>query len=747
MAFIISLLLIYVVYRIVKKISTQKELRKISEINSAIKIFEMAGHGSVNKTKADEWARVSNKGVKWYGYGQGINIQGYHIPHGLIYVGSLSIYDSENDACIINPTLKVTSSESSETDEKMEYWSQYRYLSVKCRGAYLAWLAGGRSDPDVDIGCVFLFFYGLERRLFLDGQQTGVSKEERLKIIEEVKRLLAIYGDNRSFRGYANNLLAMEWVFHQSDQPIPSYIDFTDRYCLAPFQVILAQYVAAGKPIPSDIALQWINLHPEFGLKTPARRCAKEFKELFAHQYKQRFGDGLVIKPNKTLLKLEYRSANPSLWNILKPKATNLPHPFVLAGPLKKINALVEECTTKLEPYSRYLGRKGNDPNSWTALSLLPKELMNQTLGIDKMKTYLAQVCAEGPSIVPVVALYEKLGEKCPVSLDKRGFESLAVLIEKIGFGIVPDVRFYNIKPKLGGEMVVFPHGHGIDFQPSAKFFMMSTILHLGSIISQVDQNVSATEEAVLQGLIQNSRELTAIEKDSLMAFLYWCLRTPQDVAGLKQKLSGISIAEKAVISHALISVAQADGYIDPKEVSLLEKLYPMLGLNKEQAISDIHTLATANEPVVISLRDSSRSFSIPNPIANAEQSRGFYLNEELVKMREEETRRVKSVLEGIFSDQTEEEVDTDVSSVVMSVGGALTGLDQAHQDLFSRLLAQEAWSRSALQGLCKELGLMVDGAMEVLNEWAFDRANAPLLEDGEPIYVDVNLAKEITNA
>jgi hypothetical protein len=73
--------------------------------------------------------------------------------------------------------------------------------------------------------------------------------------------------------------------------------------------------------------------------------------------------------------------------------------------------------------------------------------------------------------------------------------------------------------------------------------------------------------------------------------------------------------------------------------------------------------------------------------------------------------------------------------------------LDEVHQNLFHRLLAQEAWERSAIHELCKELGLMVDGAMEVLNEWAFDNANAPLIDDGDPVYVDVNLAKEIINA
>jgi hypothetical protein len=41
----------------------------------------------------------------------------------------------------------------------------------------------------------------------------------------------------------------------------------------------------------------------------------------------------------------------------------------------------------------------------------------------------------------------------------------------------------------------------------------------------------------------------------------------------------------------------------------------------------------------------------------------------------------------------------------------------------------------------------MPDGALEVLNEWSFANANAPLIEDGAPIYVDLELAKELNNA
>ncbi len=41
-------------------------------------------------------------------------------------------------------------------------------------------------------------------------------------------------------------------------------------------------------------------------------------------------------------------------------------------------------------------------------------------------------------------------------------------------------------------------------------------------------------------------------------------------------------------------------------------------------------------------------------------------------------------------------------------------------------------------------MNLMVDGALETLNEWAFEHANAPLIEDGELVYIDIELAKEI---
>ncbi len=746
MEIIIGLIVIYVIYRIFKGLSSNKKPPKAPEITVH---FEVSGPGGY-RSESERYERPSGKPAKWYGAGQGVSVQGYDITGGLIYVGEtlLDAHGYDNDACLINPKLTVSLSDPREGGEEMGYWPHYGRIPAKCRGAYLKWLASGRSEPEANIGYVFLFFYGLERRLFVDGQKGGGSENERSEIVNEVNRLLKIYGSNRSFRGYASNFLAMEWVLYQSDRPVPDYLDFNDRYCSEPFRVVLAQYVAAGKPIPADVGLQWIILHPEFCLRTPARRCAKEFRDLFVRRYKQHFGDGLLVKPNKTPLKLEYRAASPSVRGDLKLKVPDLPNPFILTGPLKKLSTLAEECTVELEPYSRFLGRKDNDPTSLTAWALLPKELMSHAPGAEKVQAHLAQVCAGGPGLISVDALYDSLGDKAPSQLGKKDSESLAALVEGMGFGMAPDARFHNIKPNPDGKVIIFPHGHGVDFRPSKEFRTVGTILRLGAMVCQIDQDLSPAEEATLQSLIQDNRELTSIEKDSLLAFLHWCLIIPQGTAGLKQRLTEVSTAEKTAISHILISVAHADGRIDPKEVKQLEKLYTTLGLNKEQVTSDIHALAATSEPVTVGLRGPETTFSIPKPTTEAGVSKGFRLNEDLIRIREEETRQVKGVLEGIFADQAEDQVDIgSTPAMVAPTSSPLAALDEAHQIFFHRLLTQETWERSALHEICKELGLMVNGAMEVLNEWAFDNANAPLIDDGEPVYVDVNLAREIINA
>ena len=707
----------------------------------SITISTSYGYGSESST------RPAGSPAKWYGPDESVDVKGHLLP-GMVYVGG-NLPDRNNyynDASLINPKLKVVNAEPWQHGDEMGYWSSYDRIPPQCRGAYLKWLSTGRSEPEANIGYVFLFFYGLERRLFHDGRKQWIAEPERQAIVDEVRRLLSIYGENRSFRGYASNLLAMEWVLFRSHEEIPDYINLSASYSSDPFQVQLARNVAAQIPLSPSMAIQWLTLHPEFGLRTPARRCLKEFQELFTRRYLEKHGEGIVVPPNKKTLSISYHAASPSLRGI-QLDFDELPNPFMLTAPLKKVHAIAEACTDELDAYSRYLGRKGSDPTSLAALALLPKDLVPTAPAALKIKDALRAVASGGPGLFETVKLYEVLGEEPPTQIGKKDAENLAAFVEKLGFGLIPDVRYYGIRPDKNASVVIYPHGHGIDFKPSGEFRLVGAMVRFGAMVSQSDGNVSPDEEALLKGLIQDNRNLTGIEKDSLLAYLHWSLYTQQGTSGLKQKLAELGEPEKAVVSRILISVAYADGYIDPKEVKQLEKLYTSLGLDKSQVMSDLH-VASTDAPVTVALQDREVSHAIPQPPS---ATPAFALNEELIRIREQETRQVRDVLENIFAEQVEEAAPVDTAPQVAQsdLGSAspLEGLDQAHQNLFSRLAAQTHWERDAVYEICKELGLMLDGAMEVLNEWAFDNVNAPLVDDGDPIYFDTELAKEIVDA
>jgi tellurite resistance protein len=657
---------------------------------------------------------------------------------GLVYVGENlpDLSRGHNDACLINPTLRIAAAEPWQGGEEMDYWPKYDSIPARCRGAYLKWLATGRSDSKACVGYVFLFFYGLERRLFHDGMKQRISEKERAAIVGEVRRLLAVYGENRSFKGYATNLLAMERGLFQPQADIPDYLNLADSFSADPFQVQLARYAAAQKPLPAMMALQWLRFHPDFGLRTPARRCAKEFNELFARRYAEKFGDGLVVPLNQKKLSIAYRAANPSLRG-LRLDFAELPDPFSLTAPLKKIFAVSESCAAELEAYSRYLGRKGSDSASLAALALLPGDLAAPAA--EKIRGLLGRIAADGPGLVETKTLYEIMGQPLPAQIDKKDAENLAVLVEKLGFGLVPDVRYHGAKPDKNAQVAVFPQGHGPDFKPSREFRLVGAMLRLGALVGQSDGKVSPPEENLLKSLVHDDRELTGAEKGALLAYLHWRLYAPQETAGVKRKVSELDSDCKELVGRILISVAHADGRIDPNEVKQLEKLYPALGLDKARVAGDLHAMAGAD-----GLAEAAR---LEPALTRPPQTAGpaFSLNDELIRLRERETLEVRNVLENIFNEQPEKPSPDEPQETPEE--NPLAGLDQPYQKLLTRLMEQEHWERPAVHEICGELRLMLDGALEVLNEWAFANANAPLIEDGDPIYVDLELAKELANA
>jgi len=160
---------------------------------------------------------------------------------------------------------------------------------------------------------VFLFLYGLERRALAEKSQ--VSRAEWEQIREEVRRLLGIYAHSKSFLTYASGLLGiMSAATLDSDDLADNPPRVTKSY-QSPnlsLRMGLGWMAKNSRPIPAGWALSWVKSHEAFYERPAVTRCQDQFERLFAVRYREQFGEGAVVKPNKTAVRGSYKPASAS---------------------------------------------------------------------------------------------------------------------------------------------------------------------------------------------------------------------------------------------------------------------------------------------------------------------------------------------------------------------------------------------------------------------------------------------------
>ena len=690
-------------------------------IRAFFRLLGSSGTSKKRRIKEDEKLPPPDSPAKWYGAVEEPSFKGFSIPGGLVYVGGkLLDYSGTNDACLINPHLELSDEEA--VEPFVIHGLSYSAISPRQRVAYLEWLSDGRENPDCDSGCVLLFFYGLERRLFLDGPRGRVLSNERKSIVLEVLRLLQIYGKNELLRGFFLNLLAMEWALFGEGKEIPAYLNFPGACGTEVFPAIAACLADRDLPLPGETALQWLIPKLEENILPAARRHPELFRQLFLLRYNEKFERGIPLYPGRSPLILEYCGANPSLGSRLKIRIPNLPNPFVIRVPLQKITALAAECAVELEPYSlKLLELKGKEDTS--ARKLLPHGLIPFLPEKEGIHQELSNLCASGPVLVRLRLLERILGYQTPAEIID-GVSSLKEKAEAFGFAILPscpgEVLSFCCDP-----LIALYEGPAVT-APSEECCLLAAIIRLGAIIFQASGRVLTAGENLLRALIGDDERLSEDEKKSLQALLLWTFRTPQSASELRGVLRDFSEEWKGAMSRMLLTVGLADGTMDKEEVKQLEKLYSYFGLEKKKLSSDLASLSSVAEP---SDERSSAELSYKS------------LYQELTLLQQRETGRIDKIFDGIFENPCIAEEKSD-SSAETSLSP--TSLDEAHRKLLERLAEKSTWNREEYSHLCSELSLSVESSLARLNKWIFAKAGMSLIEDGDPIFIDTLLVKEV---
>jgi uncharacterized tellurite resistance protein B-like protein len=674
----------------------------------------------------------------WVLPGHSVTVAGAIIPGGMVYVGtSLSTPSEWNDPCLIDPSKSVATRGDC-TERLMGYWPSYSTISAEARRAYLNWLASGRSNPAADIGYVFLFFYGLERRAIVDAAKDVVAQADWAAIAAELRSLLAIYGDKSgSFRGYASALL--DWVSlaeHPSrlyEKPIPS---FPRNYELPLYlRLALGQAAVDGVPVPAHLALAWARLEPNIFLRTPATRCATEFERLFEIKYAEMCDRGMVLPRNRTKLKLVYRPASAGLRGYQELTLTfkDTPDVTVLTAPLKTLREVIEAATKPLESYSRFVSKNPDVKLSLEGLLQLPATLWPESAqeSIQSLKTRIG----EGMVAMPFQELLANLGAKAAFTKDRT--LGLARALESANVGFEPDVLSGAKPPKAEDPVVLFalPPSEPVS-RASGPYLAAAVTLQLASAVASADGDFTTKEVNHLRETVLSWKHLTPSQTRRLLAHLRLLMQAPASLTTLKKKFEPLDLAVKETIAAFMAAVAQADNDVSPAEVKMLEKIYKALGVDPKRVFSDVHAVAASTKSTAATR-------------AKAEQS-GFKLDPARIAELQKDTEKVSALLANIFLEADEPtavgapvaDVASDAEAVEPAAG--LLDLDEIHTALARMLLSRPEWSREELMDVAADMELMLDGALEHINEAAFDTHDMPFFEGEGPMTVNPEILEKV---
>ena len=682
--------------------------------------------------------RHSQDVMEWIAPGEVVTVAGRDIP-GMVYLGSGSFRRGPawGDNPYIDPGLRVAADDPDVAGDSFSYWPSYSEIPPQARAAYLDWLADGRRDKKYGAGYVFLFFYGLERRFFVDSP----SDAERQALVAETERLLRIYGESRSIQGYLGGFLDAARVVLATEHALEPELDSSGYELPIGLRVAIGRMTKQGIPLSANWLLAWYSAHPEYYFRTPAIRAQPEFKALFKSLFDERYPKGLKARVSKRVLTAQYRASSGAFEVDLHPFIGDVPDISRLSQPLNAAKKIVDEATDALDRYSRFLGRNPDSRTTIEAHILLPRRLWAQfpCPDMEELRNWVDRVI--GSDHLPLVEeVIERIEGKRPKKVTKRQLTWTSDLLAGLSVGIAPDPRFALRTPKVGDPVVLFrlPNDREEIEEVSDKYREVLITIAMGSFVAGADGTVADVERDALRSIVE-SAEISAGERERLLANLKWMTAVPPDLAVFRRHLKNAPDDLPHELGRVALAMAAVEDAIGPGEIRAVERLYGAMGLSTEGLYAALHDLTSTTEPVVVSTADKPDvEFLIPS---RPDPDRGIVLNADRVAAIRSNTERVSTILGAIFQ---EEETVEEQEEISVDDNPSFSGLDKKHADFVTELMTRPHWEIAEFEAMASSFQLMAGGALETINEWSFERFDDILIEEYEGYEMNPDVTIEL---
>lgn len=668
----------------------------------------------------------------WVNHPTVVQVGARTVTLDMVYYGTPARHDPARDKSRIDPTLPINP-QGDPSGDTLTYWPSYDRLDPRARWTYLDWLENGRTDPNIPIGYVFVFFYGLEQRLLVED-----AKDEASAIFAELRRLLAIHGENYSFTAYASKLLTLSCLYGDStDEPVTSAPPHNYEMELPlNVRVRLGSRIEQNQPFDADDCLLWVLSLPDVYLRTPGQRCFEELLGLWRVRFAVRNPEGLRVRRPKSKIRSRYQAASNTFFRSIE---MDLPDISGTQAPLNSLRTILDGCMEDLSAYSRLLGRDPNVRGTLRGDLLLPLELRRGRASFADCRNALDQSTVGGLATVGDVAraLDLELGpgtEKLPAVLVRQ----MGLALDALDLGFEPDRRYGPAAAlRADGRIALFPASLGGAVDPERSIYAAARgMVEVAMLAAVSDGTVASSEMDAIERRLRSTPELKEEEIIRLLACGNALAADPPKVRAALKKLADIAPESRAALAASAVEAVLADGRVLPDEVRFLEALHAALGLPASALYTALHRSGEDAGPVEVLPATHERMVPLPDEPKRA----GVAIDAARLERIRGETTQVSAMLAAIFVEEEPEPAPTPPPKASVAAS-AFAGLDAPHSNLLIRLLAGPM-ARTDFDALAAELRLMPDGAIETLNEWGFDNLGEPIVEDDD----DVRVSSEVTD-
>lgn len=695
-------------------------------------------------------APLSRRGAPkliWYAPGESVIQAGLLIDGGMVFASERALpWPGEPSAIVSSLSVAHTPAHSL---ADLGYYPSYDRISAEQRRCYLEWLAAGRKDADPAqraLGYVFMFFYGLERRIVLDGDRDPA-------LLEEMIRLLDHYGSahkSRSLRSYFLQLLHLVGWRLGSDayrELWPRLLEFDgDRPDEDGLRFVLANLHQRGEALDWTVAYRLALADEESRRSTVVTRAQEKFFALFQQRFHDQFPAGLMLEAAKQQALVQYRPASGVLAQMSyerrreNPFELRIPNVGGLHRQFKPLPQIWNSCVDDLSGYSRTLSsKKQGQSASLATWQSLPAEL--RKIEDHPLKPAFDDLIANAPregdyTFVPTgsVATLAGLPERAKLTITHS--RQVAEVADGFGWHLAPDPRITGLPLAWNQELALYraiPGQHA----PEGLSGVMR-LLYLAVTLAAADGAVESEELGNFYQLISSQvphendwRPLRATEAS---------LRRDANVAlrSLPQMSKLIPAESRQFVLRTMAHIAAADAEVSLDELKVLRRIARAFELEPDSVEKLLREDEAFREVTVASGARARRGEAIP--ARPSDQPVAFALNEDRIKALTQETHEVISLLSVVMAEPDEAPCPpaspSPLTQTVREEVPWLSGLEARYHAAVVFLVRHDEITPNDFDCIAADHHLMPDDLFNSVNTWADETLGDFLLERGENVRI-----------